>query len=54
MDEVRGYKVYVSEGSFENYQKGEVYTEIVCDYFEYSRIQDYIDNLTSWGMVELY
>lgn len=47
-----GYRVYVSPQTYEGYEVGDTFTEQTCDLIEYEEIQQIIDELLSWGVVE--
>ena len=52
-DTTEGYKVYVSNRSYQTYEMGDSYVETVCSLNTYNEIRQFIDNLTSLGLVEL-
>ena len=52
-DESEGYIVHVGNTTYESYMVGDSYAEIVCNLDTYTEIRQFIDDLTSLGLVEL-
>ena len=47
-----GYRVYVSPQTYGEYEVGDTFEERTCDLIEYGKIQDILDELVAWGVVE--
>ena len=53
-NEIRGYRVYVSPESYQEFNINETYHEKICNTWDYDvGVENLINNLTAWGIVEL-
>ena len=48
----KGYRVFVGPETYEEYEVGYVYTDTTCDIEDYAAIQDVINELLTWGIIE--
>ena len=51
---IRGFRVYVSSATYDNYTVGDYYEEEVCDIQALTDIQDTISYLLDWGFIVEY
>tara|TARA_R110002020_G_scaffold201000_1_gene403410 strand:+ start:2246 stop:2599 length:354 start_codon:yes stop_codon:yes gene_type:complete len=52
-EQTRGYRVYVSPTTYEEFELNETYSEKVCNTWDYEvGVENLINNLTAWGIVE--
>ena len=51
-DDKKGYRVFVGPETYEEYEVGYVYTDTTCDIEDYAAIQDVINELLTWGIIE--
>jgi len=47
-----GYRVYVTPATYEEYEEGATFAERTCDLIEYEEIQQILDELLAWGLME--
>lgn len=52
-DSEEGYKVWVGNTTYQEYQIGDSYSEIVCNLDAYNEIRQFIDHLTTIGIAEM-
>lgn len=50
--DIKGYKIFVGPETYEEYEIGYVYTDTTCDIEDYDGIQDIINELLTWGVIE--
>ena len=53
-ENIRGFRVYVSDDTYNNYSIGESYSEEVCDLQALTDIQDTINSMLEWGFIVEY
>lgn len=51
-NEQKKYRVFVGPETYDEYEIGHLYTDTTCELDEYEAIQEVINELLTWGIIE--
>jgi hypothetical protein len=54
LTDTQGYRVFVSNSTYDSYNISYTYERITCSYIDFQNWGDTLDNLSSWGVIEPY